>query len=208
MKLEGEHVFKGPRQDVWDLIRDPEVLSTCLPGTQSLNKISDQEYEGNMNVRIGPVSGTFAGKLFVTNEKAPESCTLTVDGRGAPGFGKGVGNVRFTDNGDGTTLMNYDGDLQVGGTLASVGQRMLDSVSKSMIRQGFEALDSALAARMDGKGADYKAPTEAEFAKGVVKDMMSGGLMSTSEGKLIIYIVPLVLVVLAFALIVNNCGGG
>jgi carbon monoxide dehydrogenase subunit G len=210
MKLEGEHVFNGPRQEVWDLIRDPEVLSTCLPGTQSLNKISDQEYEGNMNVRIGPVSGTFAGKLVVSNEKPPESCTLTVDGRGAPGFGKGVGNVRFTDNGDGTTLMNYDGDLQVGGTLASVGQRMLDSVSKSMIRQGFEALDSALAARLgtkDGKVVEFKAPTETDFAKGVAKDM-AVNLTSSSEVKLILYIVPIVLVVLAFALIVKNCGGG
>jgi carbon monoxide dehydrogenase subunit G len=210
MKLEGEHVFNGPRQEVWDLIRDPEVLSTCLPGTQSLNKISDQEYEGNMNVRIGPVSGTFAGKLVVSNEKPPESCTLTVDGRGAPGFGKGVGNVRFTDIGDGTTLMNYDGDLQVGGTLASVGQRMLDSVSKSMIRQGFEALDSALAARLgtkDGKVVEFKAPTETDFAKGVAKDM-AVNLTSSSEVKLILYIVPIVLVVLAFALIVKNCGGG
>jgi roadblock/LC7 domain-containing protein len=79
-----------------------------------------------------------------------------------------------------------------------------------MIRQGFEALDSALAARLgtkDGKVVEFKAPTETDFAKGVAKDMV-GNMTTSAEGKMILYIVPLVLVVLAFALIVKNCGGG
>lgn len=209
MKLEGEHVFKGPREAVWQMFRDPEVLGSALPGTQSLNKISDTEYEATMNVRIGPVSGSFSGKLFVSDENPPESCTLTVDGRGAPGFAKGVGKVKFTENGDGTTLMQYEGELQVGGTLASVGQRMLDSVSKSMIRQGFESLDKALEARLaagEGKVVDYKPPTEAEFAKAVAKDM-AGGLTQVAELRMLMYIVPVALIVLIVALIVRGCGG-
>ena len=182
MNLEGEHTFKGPREEVWNMFLDPDVLASALPGTQSLKKIDDQHYEAAMNVRIGPVSGTFSGNLVVSDEKPPESCTLTVDGRGAPGFAKGVGKVNFSDLGDGTTLMKYTGEVNIGGTLASVGQRMIDSVAKSMVKQGFDSLDMALEARMaakaTGETVEYKTTSEAEFAKAVAKDV-AGGITST-----------------------------
>ncbi|MEJ2558200.1 MAG: carbon monoxide dehydrogenase subunit G [Anaerolineae bacterium] len=175
MKLEGEYVFNGPREEVWELVRDAEVLSTALPGTQSLNKVGDNEYEGEMNVRIGPVSGVFSGRIVVSDEKAPESYTLTVDGKGAPGFVKGTGHVQLIDQGDGTTLMKYEGDVQLGGKLASVGQRMLDTVSKSMTRQGLETLNKALQARntakAEGREVEYTPPSETEFAVAVAKDL-------------------------------------
>ena len=117
MKLEGEYLFNGPREEVWKLLRDPEVLATALPGTQSLNKLSDVEYEGVMNIRIGPVAGAFSGKLLVSDEVPPERCTLTVDGKGAQGFAKGTGHVLLIEQGDGGTLLKYEGDLQVGGKL-------------------------------------------------------------------------------------------
>ena len=151
MKIEGEHVFKGPREEVWEMFYDPEILASALPGTQSLKQINKNEYEGTITLRIGPVSGSFAGNLKITNEKPPESCTLIVDGKGAAGFLKGSGNVHFTDLGDDTTRMKYDGDVAVGGTLASVGQRMIDSVSKILIKTGFGILDKALEKRHDNK---------------------------------------------------------
>jgi hypothetical protein len=130
---------------------DPEVLASALPGTQSLKQINKNEYEATITLRIGPVSGSFAGNLKITNEKPPESCTLIVDGKGAAGFLSGTGNVHFTDLGDGTTLMKYDGDVNIGGTLASVGQRMIDSVSKIIIKTGFGILDKALEKRHGNK---------------------------------------------------------
>jgi uncharacterized protein len=136
MKLDGEYLFNGPRQEVWKLVRDPNVLATALPGTQSLNKISDTEFEGVMNIHIGPVAGAFSGRLVVSDEVPPESCTLTVDGKGAAGFAKGTGHVQLIEQADGKTLMKYAGDFQVGGKLASTGQRMIETVSKSMVRQG------------------------------------------------------------------------
>jgi len=151
MKIEGEHVFKGPREEVWEMFYDPEILASALPGTQSLKQVNKNEYQGTITLRIGPVSGSFAGNLKITNEKPPESCTLIVDGKGAPGFLNGSGNVHFTDLGDGTTRMKYDGDVAVGGTLASVGQRMIDSVSKIMIKTGFGMLDKALEKKHDNK---------------------------------------------------------
>ena len=151
MKIEGEHIFKGPREEVWEMFYDPEILASALPGTQSLKQVNKNEYEATITLRLGPVSGSFAGNLKITNEKPPESCTLTVDGKGAPGFLKGTGNVHFTDLGDGTTMMKYDGEVNVGGTLASVGQRMIDSVSKIMIKTGFGILDKTLEKRHGNK---------------------------------------------------------
>lgn len=147
MKIEGEYIFDGRREDVWVLVRDPEVLATCLPGTQSVQKVSDIEYAGEIKVRIGPISGTFAGKIFVTNEVPPVSCTLTVEGTGKIGFLKGIGNIDMADQGKGKTLMKYTGEVQIGGKVASVGQRLFDTVSKGMIKQGLDKLNGTLQER-------------------------------------------------------------
>ena len=144
MKIEGEHLFKGPREIVWEMIRDPNMLMKAIPGSQEIKEVEPNHYDAAIHLRIGPVSGSFAGTLVVSDEIPPESCTLTVDGRGAPGFAKGVGYVKFADNGDQTTTLNYTGDVTIGGTLASVGSRMIDSVSKMMIKAGFSSLDKAL----------------------------------------------------------------
>ncbi|HHJ07071.1 MAG TPA: carbon monoxide dehydrogenase [Anaerolineae bacterium] len=177
MKLAGEYIFNGTREEVWNLVRDPEVLATALPGTQDLQKISDTEYAGKMNIRVGPVSGVFSGKVIVSDEAPPESYSLAVEGRGAAGHGKGSGQVQLIDRGDGTTLMKYSGDLQVGGKMASVGQRLLDSVSRSMTRQGLETLNKALQAKSqaqtEGRAVEYTPPSEAQFAASVVRDMAS-----------------------------------
>jgi uncharacterized protein len=209
MKLEGEHIFKGLRQAVWEMFRDPEVLASAMPGTQSLKMVDDQHYEGQMNIRIGPVSGSFAGVLSVSDEVPPESCTLTVDGRGAAGFAKGVGKVHFTGQADGTTLMSYTGDVNIGGTLASVGQRMIDSVSKSMIKQAFDTLDKALEARLaakaTGEAVEFKAPTETQFAAGVVKNWYQS---LPQDVRVLAYVIPMMIVLAIFAFLISRCSGG
>lgn len=175
MKLQGEYIFDGPIEEVWEIIRDPEVLATALPGTQSLEQVGENEFEGTMHVRIGPVAGVFAGKIVVSDEVPPESCTLTVEGKGAPGFANGTGRVKLIEQGDDQTLLQYEGDMQVGGRLASVGQRLIDTASKSMIAQGLESLNNALKVRMlgeeEGITVEYVPPTEAEFAAAVAKDV-------------------------------------
>lgn len=204
MKIEGEYVFNGPREEVWKLVRDPDVLSTALPGTQSLERVSENEYEGDINIRMGPVAGVFSGRLVVSNEQPPESCTLAVEGQGKPGFIKGTGNVNLTDQGDSTTLMRYDGDVQIGGRLASVGQRMIDTASKSMIRQGLETLNEALEARVaakeDGTEVEHTAPTESEFAAAVAKDM-AGQMFSWSRVFWIVITLLVVIIIVAVILI-------
>jgi len=148
LKIQGEYVFDGPREEVWELLRDPEVLATALPGTQSLTPVSENVYEGEMHVRVGPVVGTFSGQIAASNEIPPESYTLTVEGTGKAAFVKASGDVLLIDQGDGTTLMKYTGEFQVGGRLVSVGQRLIDSVSKKMLRHGLDTLNMALQERM------------------------------------------------------------
>ena len=209
MKIAGEYVFNGPREEVWELVRDPEVLATALPGTQSLTPVNENEYEGKMHVRVGPVAGTFSGRVVASDEVPPESYTLMVEGKGAPGFAKGTGHVQLIDQGDGTTLMKYEGEMQIGGRIASVGQRLMDSASKSMIRQGLETLNKALQTRVaKSEGQEdvkYEPPSETEFAAAVAKDM-AGEVLSSSR---VIWIaVAVVIVIVIVAVILTSRGGG
>ena len=208
MKIEGEYLFNGPREDVWDIVRDPEVLATALPGTKSLDKVGENEYAGEMNVRVGPVAGLFSGRLVVSNEVPPSSLTLAVDGRGNAGFINGTGNIVLIDQGDRTTLMKYDGDLQIGGKLASVGQRLLDTASKSTIRQALEALNLALQARVaakaEGKEVEYTPPSEGEFMTAVAKDM-AGQILTPNRAAWIV-VALIILATLAAFLIIRGAG--
>lgn len=207
MKIEGEYLFNGSREDVWEIVRDPQVLATALPGTKSLDKVGENEYAGEMNVRVGPVAGLFSGRLIVSNEVEPESCTLTVDGRGSPGFMNGTGNVFLYDQGDSTTLMKYDGEVQIGGKLASVGQRLLDTASKSIIRQGLEALNLALQARVaaktEGKDVEFTPPSESKFMAAVAKDM-AGEIFTPAR---LVWIAIAILAVIALIIIILNSTG-
>jgi len=182
VKIEGEYLFDGPREAVWEILRDPDILATALPGTQSLEQVSENEYAGEMQVRIGPVGGLFTGRVVISDEVPPESLTMTVEGKGKPGFLKGTGNVQLTTEEADKTLMQYQGDMEVGGRMASVGQRMMDSVSKSLLKQGLDSLNQALLARVasegTGEAVEYEAPSETDFAASVAKDM-AGGVFSS-----------------------------
>jgi hypothetical protein len=149
---------------------------------------------------VGPVAGVFSGRVVASDEVPPESYTLMVEGKGAPGFAKGTGHVQLMDQGDGTTLMKYEGEMQIGGRIASVGQRLMDSASKSMIRQGLETLNKALETRIaksqGHEEAEYKPPSEAEFAAAVARDM-AGEMLSSSQMLWIAVAVVIVIVILA-----------
>ena len=182
------------------LVRDPEVLGSALPGTQELEQISENEYAGKMHVRIGPVSGVFAGRIVVSDEVPPESYTLAVEGRGAPGFATGSGHVKLLEAEEGKTLMQYEGEMQVGGRIAGVGQRLIDTASRSMINQGLESLNNALKAQQraeaGGVEVEYTPPTEAEFAAAVAKDM-AGEMLPPPQTIGIILAIVAVVVILA-----------
>ena len=207
MKLDGEYTFDGSRQQVWEMVRDPDMLVTALPGAQSMQQVAENEYEGEMNLRIGPVAGVFSGRLVVSDEVPPESCTLTVEGKGKQGFVNGTGHVLLEELGENKTLMKYDGDMQVGGKLASVGQRLVDTASKSIIRQGLDTLNAALLAQSTsestGEEVEYSPPSETEFAASVAKDM-AGEALSSTRVRWIIVLVLIAIIVLLYFLISGN----
>lgn len=200
MKIEGEYLFDGPREAVWEILRDPDILATALPGTQSLEQVSENEYAGEMQVRIGPVGGLFTGRVVISNEVPPESLTMTVEGKGKPGFLKGTGNVQLTTEEADKTLMQYQGDMEVGGRMASVGQRMMDSVSKSLLKQGLDSLNQALLARVasegTGEAVEYEVPSETDFAASVAKDM-AGEALSSRRVWWFVGAIVLILIILA-----------
>ncbi len=186
MKVEGEHLFNGTQQQAWDLFRDTEVMAAALPGTKKMELVGENTYEAVMNVRVGPVSGEFSGQRVISNEDHPNSYTMSVDGRGKPGFLKGVGDVILTNQGANQTLMGYTGEVQIGGKLVAVGQRLIDTVAKSIINQAFETLDRILAektaAELDDREVEYQGASEKDYAATIAKDMV-GGIFSALKGK-------------------------
>lgn len=144
MQIQGTHTFPAPKQVVWDALMDPTILAMALPGGEALEKTSENEYKASMKVRVGPVQGKFDGAIELTDINELESYRMKVSGQGAPGFVNGEGNVQLEAAGA-ETIMHYSGDVQVGGKIAGVGQRLIDSTAKAMIRQGLVALDAQIA---------------------------------------------------------------
>ena len=143
MHLEGTYEFQSKRELVWNALRDPNVIGAVLPGGQGFEETGENQYTGALIVKVGPVQGTFQGLITLSDIKAPESYHIEVEGKGAPGYVKAKGAIRLETRGD-QTHMDYTGQAQIGGRIASVGQRLLDSSAHSIIRQSLDALNEYL----------------------------------------------------------------
>ncbi len=147
MKIAGRFVFDGSRTEVWDLLMDPDVLRGAIPGVQEWREAGPDDYEATMKIGIAAVSGTYRGRVTAVDQIPPASYTLRVEGSGGPGFITAEGHVRLTEEPGPQTVMEYDGDAQVGGALAGIGQRMLPGVAKLLIGQGLKSMAKQLAER-------------------------------------------------------------
>jgi uncharacterized protein len=148
MIVEGDYPLPGTREAIWDLLMDPEVLAKAMPGTKQLVRIAPDRYEGLMGIGLGPITAAeFDLVITLTEVNPPESYAMQIDGKGRFGFTRGHAQVRLTTEGAGTT-MHYSADMQVGGKIAGLGQRLLDSVSKALTRQGLDALNRELNERL------------------------------------------------------------
>lgn len=143
MKLEGSYDVPAPRQKVWDAFLDPAILQLAIPGCEKLEALGNDEFKATLKVGVGGVKGTFEGKVRLSDKKAPESYRLAADGSGGPGFVKADTLISFTEEG-GVTHVVYSADVQVGGLIASVGQRMLGGVSKMMADKFFGKMGELL----------------------------------------------------------------
>src|ERR671928_706590 len=141
MKVEGVYAFPGPQDKVWDLLLDEANLRHCIPGVETLTETSPDHFDAVMKVGVAAIKGTYKGKVAIVDQQPPNAYTLQVEGSGGPGFVKGSAKVALEAQGDGTRV-TVDGDGQVGGMLAGVGQRMLPGVAKMLMNQFFECLIS------------------------------------------------------------------
>ncbi len=141
MLIESEYLFNADRDAVWEALQDPDILVRALPGTERLERVDGHVYAGEMVVAVGPVTAArFDISVELTNLVPPEAFTMIVGGEGRAGFVDGRADVRLEEHGA-RCLMRYRADLRVGGRVAAIGQRLLDTVGRNMSHKGLEAVD-------------------------------------------------------------------
>jgi carbon monoxide dehydrogenase subunit G len=148
MKLNGTRTIPASQQKVWNFLIDPNQLAKCMPGCESLEETGENEYSGVIKVGVAAIKGVYNGKVKMEEIQPPSHYKLNLDGKGKQGFLKGSGTVDLEEQ-DGQTLLTYHGDIQIGGLLASVGQRMVGGVAKMLIGQFFTAMEAEIQAMPD-----------------------------------------------------------
>jgi len=217
MEVSGEYTFEAPQELTWQALLDPAVLSSVMPGGEDFKEIGENEYAGLLNIKVGPVQGKFKGTIKLSDIVAPESYQMDVDGNGPPGFVKANGGLKLSGQGD-QTLMTYEGTAQVGGRIASVGQRLLETSAKSIIRQSLEGLNEYLKLQVASQEAaetgveegaeavgaaqapQYKPPTQTAVAVNVAKDV-AGDIVPPRYRPVLIGVAAIVVIVILYLIL-------
>ncbi len=138
MEMSGSRVIAADRATVWAHLIDAETLKACIPGCEEMTGSPDDGFEALVKQKIGPVRATFRGAVTLSNVKAPESYTITGEGKGGvAGFAKGGADVTLSET-DGGTELSYAVKAQVGGKLAQLGSRLIDSFARKLADQFFD----------------------------------------------------------------------
>ena len=139
MKIEGRYSFNVSREKLWDTLLDPEVLASCIPGCREFRAVSEDRYTVSLKVGVGAVSGTYRAAVAVEDKVEPESYTMLVEGKGSGTTIRGKGTMTLHETESGSEV-RFEGDAQVTGIIARVGQRLMGSASKSLVGQFFECI--------------------------------------------------------------------
>jgi carbon monoxide dehydrogenase subunit G len=149
MEMHGELRIPAPRQQVWEKLNDPETLKICIPGCESVEKVSDTEFTAKVVARVGPVKASFSGKVTLTDLNPPAGYTISGEGTGGvAGFAKGSAKVSLDDAGA-ETVLRYGVQAQVGGKLAQIGSRLIDATSRKMADEFFSKFMSVMSPQAD-----------------------------------------------------------
>ena len=139
MDLKGEQQLSGTPEQIYNLLQDPEILASIMPGCDELIMVGEDVYEGTIKAKLGPVSSRYKAKFKISDKNPPNGYSLHIDGQGPGGFVTGNTHIELSGNDEGT-LLKYTGTASVGGKIASIGQRLVESGAKIIIKQGFKAL--------------------------------------------------------------------
>lgn len=192
MDMSGSYEIPAPRETVWDALNDVEVLKACIPGCETITKHSDTELEATVSAKVGPVKAKFSGAVTLSDMDPPNGYTISGQGKGgAAGFAKGGATVKLEDSGVGTTL-SYEVNASVGGKLAQIGGRLIDSTAKKMADQFFSKFSeqaasmASAAAPAAAIGDDKTQAADMEMTAKVsvtssVGDSQESGLQPVSE---------------------------
>ena len=149
MKLSDEIKIQSSRDQVFAALNDADILRRSIPGCEELEKVSDTEFNAVVRAKVGPVKARFRGQVTLSNLNPPESYTLAGQGKGgAAGFVRGEASVQLKADGD-ATLLSYDVSATVGGKLAQLGARLIDSTAKKLARKFFEDFSKAVSGEQD-----------------------------------------------------------
>jgi hypothetical protein len=169
MKMTGEEIIAAPREAVWRALNDTEVLRQSIPGCESITRKSATELEAKVTTKIGPIKAGFKGQVTLSDLKPPESYRISGKGEGGlAGFASGGANVRLEDVPEGTRL-SYDVDATVGGKMAMLGSRLIDSVARSLAGKFFEKFATLAAGMKAAPAAASKKPAKKAVKKKAVK---------------------------------------
>ncbi len=152
MKLEGTYTIAAPLDSVWRKLMDPEVLQRAMPGCQKLEEKAPNQYRAVLKAGVGPVKGTFHSDISIADIVPEKSYTLTSRANSSVGFVEGVGRVEIEGNGQGT-VVRFSGEAKIGGTLASVGGRLIEAAAQKNIRDTFANLARELNAAAPARPA-------------------------------------------------------
>jgi carbon monoxide dehydrogenase subunit G len=144
MEMQGERRIPAPRPVVWERLNDPETLKLCIPGCESVEKLSDTEFTAQVRAKVGPVSARFSGKVTLSDLDPPAGYTISGEGTGGvAGFAKGSARIALEEEGA-ETVMRYGVQAQVGGKLAQIGSRLIDGTARKLADQFFDRFAAAV----------------------------------------------------------------
>ncbi len=193
MEMTGEQLVRAPQADTWAALNDPEILKACIPGCESIERTSENEYVVQMTARVGPVSAKFKGRMTLSNVKAPDSYSIAFEGQGGvAGFAKGGADVSLAAEGHDTRLA-YKVKASVGGKLAQIGSRLVDAAANKVANDFFTAFNEKVGAPRD----DHATADHGEHHPGPVPrdpdlpQVSEASLSFFAAGALVVFVVAL-----------------
>jgi len=194
MEMKGEQLVPASQADTWAALNDPEILKACVPGCESIERVTDDEYAVRMTARVGPVAAKFKGKLTLSDLKPPQSYRIAFEGQGGvAGFGKGGAQVQLAPEADGTRL-TYQVRASVGGKLAQIGSRLVDAAARKLADDFFTAFNEKVAslhghAAHDEHDEHHPEPVPRDPD---LPDLPQSSLAFFAAGALVVFVVALV----------------
>ncbi|NCF66361.1 MAG: hypothetical protein GWP61_10310 [Chloroflexi bacterium] len=205
VELNGNYEIEAPRELVWEMVRDPEVLARVMPGCEKLEATDENEFRGKMRIKVGPVDGIFQGTVTFSDLQPVDCFHIVVNGRGSSGIVLGEGDLLLAETGTGTDLQ-YTGRGQVSGRMATVGQRLMTSSANAITKQCLQNLDRQIQARLEPEPAVDEAPdsvaspvpsapSQSEFVMGIAQELLDEYVPDHGQRKMLLglLMVPVVL---------------